>query len=322
MIVRRHLLFGTLRLRVYYPDTPDLPLPTGHRFPAGKYGLLRHDVVARGLLKPDELIASPLASLAQLGRAHEADYVTAMMDGTVSAPVMMRIGLPWSEVLVARSRATAGGTLQAARTALVDGISGQLAGGTHHAHYAYGSGFCVFNDCAVAAFALLDERAVSRVAILDLDVHQGDGNAAIFRGEPRVFTASVHGEKNYPFEKAASSLDIGLPDGTTDTAYLAACSQALDAALAFEPDVMLYIAGVDPLASDRLGRLAVTHAGLLARDVLVLRACRSRGRLAGNSGGIPIVILAGGGYAECITDTVLAYGNTWQAACEVAHHFK
>ena len=298
-----------MAFRWFYPATPDLPLPPQHRFPASKYRLLREAVVDRGILAAANLIPSPPATRSQLTRAHDRDYVASMLAGTVAPDIMGKIGLPWSPVLVARSRATADGTLAAARQALSDGICGQLAGGTHHAHRAYGSGFCVFNDCAVATLTLLDEGAVQRAGILDLDVHQGDGTAAILHDERRAFTASVHGTNNYPFAKASSSLDIGLPDGTGDAAYLTACQQALDAVVAFAPGLVLYIAGADPLASDRLGRLAVTHAGLMARDLIVLRTCRKNA--------IPVVILTGGGYAEPISDTVLAYANTFQAARDV-----
>ena len=295
-----------MTFRVYYPDTPDIPLPAGHRFPAHKYRLLRQLIAAQHILDPAQLIASPRATFEELCRAHDPAYVAAMLDGTVSADIQNRIGIPWSAVLVARSRATAGGTLASARSALRDGVSGQLAGGTHHAHREAGSGFCVFNDCAVAAFTLLAEGLITRTAILDLDVHQGDGNASIFAGDARVFTASVHGENNYPFTKSASDLDIALPDGTEDAAYLGGCGEALAGILATLPQLVFYIAGADPLESDRLGRLNVTPLGLQIRDQLVLSACR-RAR-------IPIVILIGGGYSEPIADTVQAYAQTFAVA--------
>lgn len=296
---------GGRHLLIFYPDTPDLPLPQGHRFPAHKYSALRAKVAADGILPAPMLAPSPVATVAELSRAHDAAYVSAMLEGTVPDAIMRGIGLPWSPVLVARSRATAGGTLAAGRRALDHGISGQLAGGTHHAHRTHGSGFCVFNDCAVAVLALMADGAAGRAAILDLDVHQGDGNAAILAGEARVFTASVHGAANYPFVKPASSLDIGLADGTGDDGYLAACAEALDAVKAFRPDVVFYIAGVDPLANDRLGRLAVSMDGLARRDRLVISACRRAG--------LALVVLAGGGYAEPIEDTVEAYANTFRA---------
>lgn len=296
-------------LHIYYPDTPDLPLPPGHRFPAQKYRLLRETIAAERILDPAHLAPAPQATVADLCRAHDEAYVTAMLTGTVPEKIQREIGLPWSEILVARSRATVGGALAAARHALTSGISGQLAGGTHHAHRSHGRGFCVFNDCAVTVLTLLEERTIRRAAILDLDVHQGDGNAAILSSEPRVFTASVHGASNYPFIKPPSTLDIGLPDLARDDVYLAACQHALDAVLASNPDLILYISGVDPLATDRLGRLAVTHGGLIARDRAVFTACRAAR--------VPIVILIGGGYAGPIADTVTAYANTFRTLREV-----
>lgn len=295
--------------RIYFPDTPDLPLPPGHRFPAQKYRLLRLAVLDEAIFAADQLIAAPLARVEDLCRAHDPAYVAAMLDGTVSAELQRRIGLPWSDVLVMRSRATVGGAIAAARTALETGASGLLAGGTHHAHRAQGGGFCVFNDCAVTSLTLLDERAIARAAILDLDVHHGDGNASILGCDGRIFVASVHGARNYPFIKPPSSLDIGLADGADDQVYLDACRAALDGVVAFRPDVVLYISGVDPLAQDRLGRLAVTHAGLTARDRMVFAACRRNG--------IPVVVLIGGGYAEPISATVEAYANTFRALREV-----
>lgn len=293
----------------YYPDTPDLPLPPGHRFPAHKYRLLREAIRHDRILDPAHLAPAPPATIAELCRAHDETYVSAILAGTVSDKIQREIGLPWSEILVARSRATVGGALAAARHALTSGLSGQLAGGTHHAHRSHGRGFCVFNDCAVTVLTLLDERTIARAAILDLDVHQGDGNAAILSHEPRVFTASVHGASNYPFTKPASTLDIGLADHASDEPYLAACRHALSAVLASNPDLILYIAGVDPLASDRLGRLAVTHQGLIARDRAVFTAC--------STARVPLVILIGGGYADPITDTVTAYANTFRTMREV-----
>lgn len=295
-----------MTFRVYYPDTPDIPLPPGHRFPAHKYRLLRAFITDEGILEPSMLVASPIATEAELCRAHDAAYVSAMLDGSVSDDIQRAIGIPWSEVLVERSRATAGGTLAAGRSALINGVSGQLAGGTHHAHRTGGSGFCVFNDCAVAALTMLDEGAISQAAILDLDVHQGDGNAAIFAGDRRVFTASVHGENNYPFAKCASDLDVALPDGTEDAAYLGGCGEALAGVLAAQPQLVFYIAGADPLECDRLGRLNVSPTGLRIRDQLILSACR-RAR-------IPIAVLIGGGYGEPIEETVRAYGATFAAA--------
>jgi acetoin utilization deacetylase AcuC-like enzyme len=257
-------------MRVFAPEMPDLALPNGHRFPAGKYDLLRRAVVARGVIAAERLETSPIVSSAALLRAHDGDYVRAVLTGTLSREAQKTIGLPWSPGLVRRATGTVGGTLAASRAALADGCAGQLAGGTHHAHRRFGSGYCVFNDCAVASLALLDEGLITRVGVLDLDVHQGDGNAAMLGPNPLAFVASVHGARNFPFEKVAGDLDIALDDGADDATYLAACSQALDAVLAFRPGIVFYIAGVDPLACDRLGRMSVSAVGLIARDQLVL----------------------------------------------------
>ena len=290
----------------FYPDTPDVPLPDGHRFPASKYRLLREQVVREGLLGSALLKPSPTISRDQLLVAHDAAYVDAVLEGTVAPDVQRRIGLPWSATLVARSCVAVGGTLAAARMALHGGVSGQLAGGTHHAHRDFGSGFCTFNDLAVAAFTLLDAHHAQRIAILDLDVHQGDGNAAILTPDPRVFVVSVHGEKNFPFRKVASDLDIGLPDGTSDLDYLAVVDDALSSIAAFEPDLLFYLSGVDALASDTLGRLALTFDGLRERDLAVFRFANDRE--------LPLCVVLGGGYAKPITDTVDVYANTLKAA--------
>lgn len=293
----------------YFPDTPDLPLPPGHRFPAGKYRMLRERAKAEGLFTGVGLIASPPASISDLVYAHDERYVADALFGRLSADAMRRIGIPWSEILIARSLATVGGSLAAARDALGDGIAGQLAGGTHHAHRDFGSGFCLFNDLAVVALTLLDEGAVRRVTILDCDVHQGDGTAAILRHVAGVQTISIHGATNFPFRKVASDLDIALPDGTEDAAYLAALDRALVAVEDFAPDLLLYLSGADPLAADRLGRLSLTPQGLAARDRAVFRFAKVRG--------LPLSIAIGGGYAEPISITVDAYLATFRAARDV-----
>lgn len=296
-------------MHFYYPEVPDMPLPDGHRFPASKYRLLHELAVREGLFGSAALLPSPVAMRDRLLRAHDHAYVDMMLTGTAPPDLMRRIGLPWSETLVARSRATVGGSLAAARVALEHGISGQLAGGTHHAHRDFGSGFCVFNDLAVASLTLLDEGAVQRIAIVDLDVHQGDGNAAILTPDARVFVLSIHGEKNFPFRKVASDLDVGLADGTEDDAYLGALAGALDAVVAFKPDLILYLSGADPLAADTLGRLSLTPAGLMQRDRLVFDTFKRRG--------VPLSIAVGGGYANPISLTVDGYANTFRAAREV-----
>lgn len=293
----------------FYPDVPAIPLPPGHRFPAGKYAMLRAAFAADPVLKGCELRASPIAAAEDIERAHDQAYVAAMIEGRVAPDAMRRIGLPWSEALVLRSRTTVGGSIAAARAALQRGLSGQLAGGTHHAHRDFGSGFCVFNDLAVAALCLLADGNVRRLAILDLDVHQGDGNAAILAADPRVLVASVHGDKNFPFRKVPSDIDVALADGTADAPYLEAVAAVLPEIERFRPDLLLYLSGADPLASDKLGRLALTHTGLMARDRLVFEFCR-RHRL-------PVSIAIGGGYADPIGDSVTGYANTFRAAVEI-----
>jgi acetoin utilization deacetylase AcuC-like enzyme len=296
-------------MQFFYPDTPDIPLTAGHRFPSGKYRMLRARILAEGILPAATLVAATPATAEQLHLAHDPDYVAAALAGTLAPEILRGIGLPWSEILMARARATVGGSLAAARSALATGFSGQLAGGTHHAHRAFGSGFCVFNDLAVTSLALLAEGRVNRIAILDLDVHQGDGNAAILGPNPAVFVVSLHGDRNFPFVKPPSDVDIGLADGTGDDAYMVALEPALEQIAAFRPDLLLYLSGADPLRSDRLGRLDLSLAGLATRDRRVFQFCRDRA--------LPVAIAIGGGYADPISDSVDAYANTFRVGMAV-----
>ena len=294
---------------VYFPDAPDIPLPPGHRFPAAKYRLLRDAVIREGVLTANMLKPSPLIGRSKLLRIHSETYVDAILTGTLDNQAVRQLGLPLSDVLCCRSLATVGGSLAAARSALRTGFSAQLAGGTHHAHRDFGSGFCVFNDLALAARLMLDEGAVDRVAILDCDVHQGDGTAALMADEPRVLTVDVFGDKNFPVRKVAADVDIALPDDTGDDGYLASLEGALEQVFAFRPGLVLYNAGVDPLKADRLGRLALSLEGLQQRDRRVFEAARDNAT--------PVVSVAGGGYAEPVTLTVTAYLNTLKALCDV-----
>lgn len=296
-------------MRLFFPDTPELPLPPGHRFPRGKYRMLRDKLIGEGIVDARSMSPSPEAAVEDIARAHSHDYIDNVISGGLSREAQRLIGLPWSDVLALRARVVVGGALASAREALANGASGQMAGGTHHAHRAFGSGFCVFNDLAVTALTLLHEGAVSRVAIVDLDVHQGDGNAAILAGTPGVIVLSVHGERNFPFAKMVSDIDVALPDGTDDEGYLAVLAPALERVAAFRPDLVLYLSGADPLASDTLGRLELTFTGMIARDRMVFEMAR---RL-----GTPVAIAIGGGYADPISDTVEAYANTFRAAREV-----
>lgn len=296
-------------MQFFYSAAHDLPLPAGHRFPGQKYGMLRRKLLSDAIVGAEMLALAPQAGREDLLRAHDAGYVDAFERGTLDAKALRRIGLPWSDHLVRRSRATVGGALAAARSALRTGLSGQLAGGTHHAHRDFGSGYCVFNDFAVTALAVLAKGWVKRVAIVDLDVHQGDGNAAILADEPRVFVFSMHCDSNFPFRKVPSDLDVALPDGTEDAAYLRALHEAMPAVLAFRPELVLYQAGVDPLREDRLGRMNLSLAGLMGRDRLVLSQC--------SGAGIPVSMAIGGGYADPINATVEAYANTYRVARNV-----
>ena len=293
-------------MKFFYSDTFDLKLPPGHRFPGNKYGMLRKTLLEKNILQEHQLIASPLAGDDILHRAHDPAYVASMDEGTIDAKAMRRIGFPWSSHVARRARATMGGAVEAAKAALEHGVSGQLAGGTHHAHYDFGSGYCIYNDFACAALTLLDENFAQRIAIIDLDVHQGDGNAAILGGRKDVFVFSMHGDKNFPFRKEASDLDVALADGTGDSNYLDALQDSLPAIWAFKPDIVLYQAGVDPLAEDKLGRMNLTYEGLMRRDEIMLSECKQRG--------VPVSMAIGGGYANPIELSVKAYANTYRVA--------
>ena len=296
-------------MRVYYSDHYEVPLPPGHRFPMGKYAALRARVRDH-VVPAANFHEAPLASVDELTLAHDPHYVRAFLTGMLDAQAMRTIGLPWSPALVARTQASAGGTLAALKHALRYGFAANLAGGTHHAAYDRGSGFCVFNDLAIAArYALLADPA-ARVLIFDADVHQGDGTAAIFADEPRVFTCSIHGARNFPFRKAQSSLDVELDDGTNDAVFLDAITSAWQQAVARgAPTVVLYQAGVDALASDKLGRLSVSHAGMLARDRFVL------GQIKASN--LPAIMTLGGGYADPIDDSIAAHVGTYRVAAEL-----
>ena len=292
-------------MQAFHSDQFVLPLPAGHRFPMPKYRLLRERVASEPGIRLRD--AAP-ASEGELALAHEPSYIASVFDGTLSDAMQREIGFPWSERMVERSRRSVGATIAAARAALSDGLAANLAGGTHHAAADKGGGYCVFNDTAVAARLMQAEwhrhrgsaAGGLRVAVIDLDVHQGNGTAAIFRDDPTVFTLSLHGAKNFPFSKEASDLDVELPDGCADEAYLA----ALDAALhelwerlrQAPPGLVFYLAGADPHEDDRLGRLKLSAQGLAERDRRVFAACRERR--------IPVVVSMAGGYGRDIGVTV------------------
>jgi acetoin utilization deacetylase AcuC-like enzyme len=291
-------------VRVFYSDHYTIPLPKGHRFPMEKYRLLREGLLEQGILGEGELYDPGCADINDILLAHSRRYVDGIVSGSLQPLEMRRIGFPWSPDLVVRSLATVGGCIAAALAALDDGISGNLAGGTHHAMTDAGEGFCVFNDVAVTIRRMQRDGVARTFAIVDLDVHQGNGNSEILGGDANVTIMSMHGAKNYPFRKVPSTIDIDLPDGTTDDVYLRELSNVLPAVLDRRPDVVFYQCGVDPLESDSLGRLSLTYKGLSERDRLVLQGCKDRN--------IPVVLNLGGGYANPITDTIQAQCNTYR----------
>ena len=297
-------------MKAYYSDHFVLPLPEGHRFPMAKYSLLR-DRVARELPLVNQLEA-PRASDGELALVHTPAYINAITSGSVGSAAMREIGFPWSEAMVERSRRSAGATVAAVRAAMTEGVVANMAGGTHHASAEKGGGFCVFNDAAVAARVAQAEwsryhREPLLVAVIDLDVHQGNGTASIFAGDPSVFTLSIHGERNFPFRKVDGDLDVALPDGCGDVDYLHALEGALDElAHRFVPGLVIYLAGADPFERDRLGRLKLTYDGLEARDRRVFDWCFQRH--------VPLAFAMAGGYGVNIAETVQVQMNTYQVA--------
>ncbi len=286
-------------MKAFYCDHFVLPLPDGHRFPMRKYALLRQRVAA----DPRIVLEVPAAATdAELLRVHTPEYLAAVTGGQLADAAVRRIGFPWSPGLVERSRRSVGGTLAAARTALDDGVAVNLAGGTHHAFADRGEGFCVFNDVAVAIGALQHEGRIRRAAVIDLDVHQGNGTAAIFERDDSVFTLSVHGESNYPFHKERSDLDIALPDGTGDEPWLDAIERGVRVALAGGAEIVFFVAGVDAWEHDRLGRLSVSREAMAARDQLVFDLCFERG--------VPVAVSMAGGYAEHPEDIAALHAAT------------
>jgi acetoin utilization deacetylase AcuC-like enzyme len=294
-------------MRVSFHPDYRVDLPATHPYPMGKYPLLFERLLAAGLIRPVDVMTPTEASRADLERVHDPDYLDRIASSTLSAAEVRRLGVPLTPRLWRRSRLVVQGTCLALRAALEDGIAANLAGGTHHAFPGHGEGFCVLNDVAVALRLLQAERRIRRALIVDLDVHQGNGTAKIFAGDTNVYTLSVHGERNYPAQKAQSTRDVGLPDGTDDDAYLAALEPALGAALvAADPELVVFLAGVDVLAGDRYGRLALTEAGLRRRERHVLEAVRAAER--------PLAIVLGGGYASSTLRTVELHAIVFEEA--------
>ncbi len=294
-------------VRAFYSDHFVLPLPEGHKFPMAKYSGLRERILADGIVRPEDLHEAPAAAWDDLRLVHDPAYVDEVASGTLPRDAQRRIGFPWSPEMVERSRRSVGATIAASRVALDEGVAANLAGGTHHGFADRGEGFCVFNDVAVAARVLQRDLQARRIAVVDLDVHQGNGTAAIFAGDESVFTFSMHGEKNFPFRKETSDLDVALADGTGDDEYLDLLRAHLDGVLhRHQPDVVFYLAGADPYEGDRLGRLKLTIAGLRTRDEIVFDACRRAG--------LPVTVTMSGGYAHDINAIVTIHANTVRAA--------
>ncbi len=288
----------------YYADIGE-----GHVFPIRKFELVRDVLVDEGTLRADEIVEPAPADIDDLLLVHTDDYISRLIDGTLTPKEIRKLGLPWSQSLVRRSLHAISGTINASRAALTDMISSNLAGGTHHAYPDRGEGFCVLNDVAVGIRVLQREGLAKRFLVVDCDVHQGNGTAFIFKNSPEVFTFSMHGAKNYPLFKEESTLDIELADNTSDAEFLGTLNEALARIITHDPDMIFYLAGADPYANDKLGRLGLSIEGLKKRDEMVLNFARSHG--------VPIVTTMSGGYAIDIADTVEIHCNTIRAVKEV-----
>ena len=296
-------------MHVFYTPHYYAEIGAGHVFPIRKFELVRDKLLSDGTLRPDEIIEPDPATVEDVLLVHTEDYVSRLCEGTLTHKEIRRLGLPWSESLVLRSFYAVGGTLAASNASLADGYSSNLAGGTHHSFADRGEGFCVLNDVAIAVRALRARNLIRRAAVIDCDVHQGNGTATIFSGDPDTFTFSIHGANNYPLFKAQSSLDVEMSDGTSDGEYLECLAHHLQTVFAHEPNIVFYLAGADPYARDKLGRLALSIEGLRARDEFVLRECYERE--------VPVVTVMSGGYGKDISHTIEIHCNTIRMVKEV-----
>ncbi len=295
------------KMKVFYSDRYLVPLIPTHPFPMQKYRLVRNRLLEEGSLTHWHLNEPTFATDEDILLVHDRDYWLRCKNGELTAAEIRRLGFPWSNALVQRSQAAVQGTLMAAQQALRDGVASNLAGGTHHAFPDHGEGYCVLNDMAIATRVLQRDGLARRIAIIDCDVHQGNGTAAIFAADANVFTFSMHGAKNFPLRKERSTVDVNLPDGMGDEAYLQVLVQYVSAILhEFQPDFVFYQAGVDPHEGDRLGKLKLTHEGLRRRDEFVIGECRKAG--------ISVVTTMGGGYGKDISNTVEGHCNTVRTA--------
>ena len=296
-------------MQVFYTPRYYADIGSGHVFPIRKFELVREKLIAEGTLQPAEIFEPTPATVDDVLLVHTNDYVSRLCSGELTVKEIRRLGLPWSESLVRRSFYAVGGTLAATQAALKNGYSSNLAGGTHHAFADRGEGFCVLNDVAVAIRAMRARQLIQRAAIVDCDVHQGNGTATIFAGDNDTFTFSMHGANNYPLFKTQSSLDVELPDRTPDAEYLETLAHHLPAVFASDPEIVFYLAGADPYKGDKLGRLALSIDGLRNRDAYVLRECYERE--------IPVVTVMSGGYGKDINDTIEIHCNTIRVVKEV-----
>jgi acetoin utilization deacetylase AcuC-like enzyme len=299
---------------VYHPGYV-APLPPGHRFPMAKFRDLYHLLLEDSVAIAQQFHTPELPPLDWLELVHTPEYVKAYQDGTLDDKVQRRIGLPWSEALAHRTQIAVGGTVLTARLALTHGLSCNTAGGTHHAFPSYGSGFCIFNDLAIAARVLQSMNLVQKILIVDLDVHQGDGTAYIFQDDPSVFTFSMHCAINFPGTKQRSDLDVPLPEGTEDDVYLQTLAKYLpDLLIQVKPDLVLYDAGVDPHLDDQLGKLALTDIGLFRRDMQVLGTCVGKG--------YPVACVIGGGYSKDTSSLVYRHSLLHRAATQIYEQYR
>ena len=297
-------------LKIAYSPIYKYELPEGHRFPMEKYELIPEQLLYEGTISPEHFFHPTALADDEILLTHTAEYLHKLNTQSLSAKEIRAIGFPMSEQLISRGKHIANGTLQCAKYAIQYGISMNIAGGTHHSYADHGEGFCIFNDIAIASNILLHDGTVSKILIVDLDVHQGNGTAKIFENEPRVFTFSMHGAKNYPGRKEKSDLDIGLADGTEDSTYLAILKETLPSLLKeVKPEMVFYLSGVDILATDKLGRLSVSIDGCKERDRYVLQTCREQG--------LPVCVSMGGGYSPNIKDIITAHANTFRVAAEM-----
>lgn len=302
-------------MKIYYTDTFTIPLPDNHSFPVTKYALLREKITAAGIVDPADLRIPEPAGDDEILRAHDPEYWRRLQNGELTPKEIRRVGLPWSPEIVTRARYSAGATIAACRTALEEGVALNLGGGTHHAFSDRGQGFCWLNDTVIAARAMQAENRAGHILIVDCDVHQGDGTAAILANDSTIFTFSIHGKNNFPFHKEASDLDIALNDSCGDDEYLAALDTGLSKSFkGIDADLVIYLAGSDPYEDDRYGRMSLTKAGLAARDHLVFQRA--------HNAGLPVAVTMAGGYSRQVADTVDINFQTIKIALEFEQRFR